>query len=199
MAANLAAFEPVPCDDGSLRRAAVAVTVVRGEGGDGQAAVLLTRRSRHLRRHGGQFALPGGRLDPGETAPRAALRELHEELGLDLDAGAILGRLDDYPTRSGFRVTPLVVWGGAAADLRPDPDEVARVFRVPMAELDSPAVPRLRVEVEGRRPALMAPLPSVGGEVHSPTAAMLYQFREVALRGQATRVAHFEQSEFAWK
>jgi len=202
LAERMAAFSPVSSTDESLRRAAVAIVVVPKEDDNEEspgAAVLLTLRPAHMNRHSSQFALPGGRLDAGESTTDAALRELHEELGLDLSAAAVLGHLDDYPTRSGFRITPIVMWGGAGIELAPDPSEVARVFRIPLAELDHPWVPLLDVEVEGRRPRLIAPLPTVGGNVHSPTAAMLYQFREVALRGLDTRVAHFEQSEFAWK
>ena len=104
-----------------------------------RAAVLLTRRAAGLRRHGGQWALPGGRLDPGETPETAALRELEEEVGLTLPAGAILGCLDDFPTRSGFVITPVVVWGIGPAPLRPDPREVAAVYRVPLGDLLNPA------------------------------------------------------------
>jgi hypothetical protein len=130
---------------------------------------------------------------------QAALRELHEELRLDLQPDAILGLLDDYPTRSGFRITPVVVWGGIVDEIDPDPIEVAYVLRVPLSQLDDPAIPRLRPTEDGKPPVLSAPLPVMGSEVYAPTAAMLYQFREVAMRGLATRVAHFDQPRFAWK
>ena len=77
--------------------------------------MLLTRRAAGLRAHRGQWALPGGRCDEGETPVEAALRELHEELGLELGPDDVLGLLDDYPTRSGYLITPVVVW---AADER---------------------------------------------------------------------------------
>jgi 8-oxo-dGTP pyrophosphatase MutT (NUDIX family) len=106
-------------------------------GDDGAPSFVLTRRAAKLKAHQGQWALPGGRLDPGETPATAALRELHEEVGLELDGEAVLGLLDDYPTRSGYCITPVVVWAGAAAALAPNPDEV-RAHRVALAELSAP-------------------------------------------------------------
>ena len=112
----------------------------------------------------------------------------------------VLGLLDDYPTRSGFVITPVVVWGGAACEFRPDPGEVASVHRVPLGELDSPAVPRLRRIPESDRPLISIPLGgTVRTDVHAPTAAVVYQFREVAMHGRRTRVAHYEQPTFAWR
>jgi len=191
-------FSPQPLTQDGLRPSAVAVVIIGG-GPDGEACLLLTRRPEHLNRHGGQFALPGGRLDNGETPVAAALRELDEELGLALQADDVLGRLDDYPTRSGFRISPVVMWGGAAPVLNPDPNEVARVFHIPFRELNSPALPKTTETDAGEHPILSAPLPTTGGAVFAPTAAVLYQFREVALRGEATRVSHFDQPKFAWK
>lgn len=184
--------------DATLRRAAVALVVVKSER-DGQACLLLTRRSDKMRRHSGQFALPGGRMDPGETTVETALRELDEEVGLTLGPETVLGRLDDFATRSGFCMTPIVVWGGVAAQLAPDPVEVDRVFRIPFAELDSPAIPLLEPGETIAAPLLSAPLPTMGNRVHAPTAALLYQFREVAIRGLDTRVAHYDQPMFARK
>lgn len=195
-ARHLAAFERLPIDPSeSLRLAAVALTLVRGD--DGAPAFLLTRRAAKLRRHGGQWALPGGRVDPGESAVEAALRELREELGLALPESHVLGLLDDYETRSGFVITPVVVMGGDASELRPDPQEVATVHRVGLAVLDEPDVPQLHFIPESERPVISIPL--LGARVHAPTAALLYQLREVAVHGRATRVAHFEQPVFAWK
>lgn len=197
LAANLAAFERRPIDNSELRQAGVAIVVVNHES-TGEACVLLTKRPESLRRHAGQWALPGGRLDGAETLEQAALRELHEELRLDLAPDNILGLLDDFPTRSGFRITPVVVWGGVVDRIDPDPVEVAFVLRIPFSELDSPAIPHLRPTEGDKPPVMSAPLPVTGGEVYAPTAAMLYQFREVAMRGLATRVAHFDQPKFAW-
>lgn len=199
---------PVPPETG-LRRAAVALVVVdagHGAGIDGmpaharwsqEPALLLTRRALHLKRHAGQWALPGGRIDEGETPEQAALRELREEVGLNLPAAAILGRLDDYATRSGFAITPVVVWGDGAATLIADPNEVASIHRLPFAELLRPDAPLLNHPRGAEHPVLRMP---VGDRwIATPTAAFLYQFREVVLLGRPTRVAHFDQPYFAWR
>lgn len=177
------------------RSAGVAVTLVRGEGGE--AAFVLTRRSDALAQHAGQWALPGGRADPGETAVDAALRELSEEVGLHLSPDAVLGSLDDYASRSGYVITPIVVWGGAAEGLVADPIEVAEIHRVPLSMLERPGVPRLRRIPESPRPVLSIRM--VRTDVHAPTAAIVYQLREVAVHGRATRVDHYEQPVFAWR
>ncbi len=194
---RITGFERRAITDPALRHAAVAIIVAAGED-NSEAAVLLTRRPQHLKRHAGQYALPGGRMDAGETPEAAALRETAEELGLALDPAAILGRLDDYATKSGFCITPVVVWGGPALDLAPNPNEVARVHRVPLSELNSPDIPTIDTPFDGSAPVFGLPLASLGHSLHAPTAALLYQFREVALRGVPTRVADFGQPRFAW-
>ena len=98
--------------------------------------MLLTRRAADLRAHGGQWALPGGRCDAGETPAEAALRELHEELGLELGPDDVLGLLDDYPTRSGYLITPVVVWAAGGAAISPNPAEVASVHRIALEEIE---------------------------------------------------------------
>jgi 8-oxo-dGTP pyrophosphatase MutT (NUDIX family) len=188
---------PVRGRDGERRaprRAAVAVVVLddpaRGPG------VLLTRRTSRLRDHPGQFALPGGSVDPGEDTVTAARRELDEELGLALGADRVVGLLDDYPTRSGFVITPVVMTVVAPlAELAPSPDEVAGVFHVTLDELD--VEPHYLEIPESDRPVVQ--LPIVGHRVHAPTAAVLLQFREVALRDRPTRVDGLEQPVFAWR
>jgi 8-oxo-dGTP pyrophosphatase MutT (NUDIX family) len=195
IARNLASFERQLLDVPDHRQAAVGVVVLDDEAG--RACFVLTRRPGTLRRHAGQFALPGGRLDPGETPEVAALREISEEIGLFLEPSAVLGRLDDFASRSGHLITPVVVWAGSDAVLTPSPAEVQAVYRVPLSDLERPGNPSLSHIPESDRPLIHFSL--VGTTVFAPTAAILYQFREVALRGRPTRVAHFEQPVFAWR
>ena len=206
---RLSGFEVRALDREGLRRAAVAVAVAEeGHGADlpglpqhaqwsDAPALLLTRRAVTLRNHSGQWALPGGRVDAGETAEQAALRELAEEVDLVLDASAVLGRLDDYATRSGYVITPVVVWAGAARAAQPQEAEVASVHRIPAAELLRADAPMLNQVRGAEHPVLRMPV----GErwIAAPTAAVLYQFRELCLLGRPTRVAHFDQPFFAWK
>ena len=192
---NLGGFERRSIAPDGRRPAAVAVVLLADE--DDRACFLLTRRTATLRAHARQWALPGGRIDAGESPEGAALRELREEVGLALDAGSVLGLLDDYGTRSGFIITPVVVWAGARVELEPNPAEVASVYRVPLAELDKPDVPRLITIPESDRPVIQVPL--LSSLIHAPTAAVLYQIREVLVHGRSTRVDHFEQPTWAWK
>jgi 8-oxo-dGTP pyrophosphatase MutT (NUDIX family) len=190
--ARLPESEPAP----ALKRAAVAIALV--EAGDplDETAVLLTLRAAGLRAHRSQWALPGGRCDEGETPAEAALRELDEELGLALGEENVLGLLDDYPTRSGYLITPVVVWAGAGAAMSPNPEEVASVHRIALGDIERPdafdfvAIPESTRRVIRFRHA--------GRFIHAPTAALIYQFREV-LDGRDTRVADLEQPVFAWK
>lgn len=169
----------------------------RMEGVAGGAAFLLCRRSSRVNRHAGQWALPGGRLDPGETPLDAARREVDEEIGLRLDEDSVVGWLDDYPTRSGYVVTPVVLWGGADPHLEPAPDEVLALYRIGLFALRD-GEPRQVSIPESDRPVIQVPL---GGDlIHAPTGAVLHQFRQVALYGEPnTRVDHLEQPVFAWK
>jgi 8-oxo-dGTP pyrophosphatase MutT (NUDIX family) len=192
---RLREFERRSVPLGDRRAAAVAVALVPDA--EGRPCFVLTRRAAKLRHHAGQWALPGGRVDEGESAEQAALRELAEEVSLSLGPGSVLGLLDDYPTRSGYVITPVVVWGGDEPALAPNPREVASVHRVPLEELERPGVPHLRHIPESDRPVLSIPM--VGTHVHAPTAAILFQLREVVLHGLSTRVAHFEQPVFAWR
>ena len=181
-----------------LRPAAVALALVDADPDlpGSEAAFVLTRRASKLRKHPGQWALPGGRLDPGEDPITAALRELHEEVGLEVGPETVIGELDDYPTRSGFAITPVVVWAGRVAALPHEPAEVASVHRIPLTELERPDSPRFVEIPESDRPVIQVPL-SVE-LVHAPTAALLHQFAEVCLAGRLTRVAHYEQPTWAW-
>jgi len=193
--AHLGAFDRVALPDDGRRRAAVAEVLLADA--EGRACFLITRRAATLRNHTGQWALPGGRIDAGETAEDAALRELREEVGLTLDAAAVLGLLDDYGTRSGYIITPVVVWGGEVGTLVPNPAEVAKIFRVPLDDLEGPDVPRLVSIPESDRPVIQLPL--LGTLIHAPTAAVVYQMREVVVHGRPTRVNHFEQPVWAWR
>jgi len=205
--AVLAGFDRRTVDRPDLRAAAVAITLVTTgtENGTDTVQVLLTRRAPKLRTHAGQWALPGGRVDDGESVVTAARRELAEELGLELPESAVLGRLDDYSTRSGFVISPVVLWAGrvrAGAPehageraLRPRRGEVAAVYGIPLDQLD---VEPLFVSIpESDAPVIRLPL--MGRFVHAPTGAVLYQFRELVLHGRATRVGHLEQPVFAWR
>ncbi len=192
---HLAAFERRTHAGEGLRAAAVALVLTSDE--EGRACFLITRRASRLRNHPGQWALPGGRLDPGETPEQAALREVEEEVGIALVPQDVVGQLDDYATRSGFVITPVVAWAGPERETVMDPDEVAAVYRVPLSELEKPGVPRLRSIPESDRPVISIEM--LGTHIHAPTAAILYQLREVAIHGRATRVDHFEQPVFAWK
>jgi 8-oxo-dGTP pyrophosphatase MutT (NUDIX family) len=192
--AHLDQFERRALPADGQRPAAVAV-VLLGDAA-GRACFLLTRRAAGLRQHARQWALPGGRLEAGESAVEGARRELAEEVGLTLSADAALGLLDDYPTRSGFLITPVVFWGGLDPQLVPNPDEVASVHCVPLDDLEHPDVPRLVTIPESDRPVIQVPLLST--LVHAPTAAVVYQLREVVMHGRPTRVDHFDQPVWAW-
>lgn len=192
MTRRTAAFSRRPLPLEGRRAAAVALAVV--EDGDGPG-LLLTRRAARLRAHAGQWALPGGRSDDGETARQAALRELHEELGLRVPDSDVLGLLDDYATRSGYVITPVVVWAGRSDGVVPDPAEVASVHVVPLVDLD--VDPEFETIPESAAPVIRLPL--LGGWIHAPTAALLHQFREVVLHGRDTRVSTYEQPVFAWR
>jgi len=192
VAAHLASFPRIAANLPELRQAAVAVCVTEH---DGMPSLLLTRRTAGLRAHAGQWALPGGRRDAGETAAEGALRELAEEVGLSLGAEAILGLLDDYVTRSGYVMTPVVCWAGQVGELTGAEAEVASVHQVPLADLD--VEPRFISIPESDAPVIQLPL--FGVYLHAPTAAVVHQFCWIACRGEVKRVAHYEQPVFAWR
>ncbi|RAU92853.1 NUDIX hydrolase [Mycolicibacter senuensis] len=225
--AHLVAHDRRVVTDPSKRHAAVAVVLVDSEIGEdrvdpapvddwiggrpmpeagldgrmvdvsGGAAFLLCRRASRLTSHAAQWALPGGRLDPGETAVDAALRELDEEVGVRLPDSAVLGLLDDYPTRSGYVISPVVIWGGGRLDPRPAPDEVVAVYRVGLHQLQRDDSPRFISIPESPRPVVQIPL---GNDlIHAPTGAVLLQLRWLCLEGRADPVDELEQPVFAWK
>jgi 8-oxo-dGTP pyrophosphatase MutT (NUDIX family) len=207
--ANLQALPLQTLNARGKSRAAVAITLTNCNSaanfGDipfdpieaGQASFVLTIRASKLKHHAGQRAFPGGRIDHDESPEQAALRELDEEVGLHLSETSVLGRLDDYATRSGFVITPVVVWSEVNLDLSPNPEEVESIHRIPLAELLRSDSPILESIPESDNPVIKMPLGS--DWFAAPTAAIAYQFREVAIMGRQTRVAHFEQPLFAWK
>lgn len=200
-AQRLAAWERRPITDApALRPSAVAITVVPSETGRG---IWIARRPSTLRSHAAQFALPGGRLDPGESPVDAALRELDEELGVALGPDNVLGLLDDYATRSGYLMTPVVCWVDEPVAATPSPDEVDELYFVTLDEVIAP--PSFDTIAQSPRPVIRLPLVLRGADgvadrwVHAPTAAVIYQFAQVVVRGEPTRVDELEQPLFAWR
>jgi 8-oxo-dGTP pyrophosphatase MutT (NUDIX family) len=194
LCANFARATQIDAAPG-LKRAAVAIAL-SGTDETSEAAVLLTRRASSLRSHRAQWALPGGRCDAGETPPQAALRELHEELGLALENDSVLGVLDDYPTRSGYLITPVIVWAKAAQAILPNPDEVASVHQIVLGTIEREGAFDFVTIPESTRQVIRFHYED--RLIHAPTAAMIYQFREL-LAGRQTRVDELEQPVFAWK
>ncbi|MCW2554110.1 MAG: putative hydrolase [Mycobacterium sp.] len=224
--AHLASHDRREVTDPSKRHAAVAVLLVDSELGEdrvdpapvddwidgrpmpedldgrmvdvsGGAAFLLCRRASRLRAHAAQWALPGGRVDEGETVVDAALRELDEEVGIRLPKESVLGLLDDYPTRSGYVITPVVVWGGGRLHPRPAPDEVVAAYRVGLHQLQREDSPRFIAIPESPRPVVQIPL---GNDlIHAPTGAVLLQLRWLCLEGRHDAVDQLEQPVFAWR
>jgi 8-oxo-dGTP pyrophosphatase MutT (NUDIX family) len=186
---RLRSFTPTAVPLDGRRHAAVAIVLVAT--GD----IWLTRRAPRMRTHAGQFALPGGGVDEGEDAVDAALRELREELGVVVPHQDVLGVLDDYPTRSGYVITPVVAWSDIDHVPAPNPAEVAAVHRISLRELD--VEPRFVRIPESDRPVIQLPL--AGRLVHAPTGAVLYQFREIVLHDRHTEVSGLEQPLWAWR
>jgi 8-oxo-dGTP pyrophosphatase MutT (NUDIX family) len=177
--------------EGGLRRAAVAITLLRGGGGEAAFPVFL--RHAALSRHAGQMGLPGGRLETGEGESEAARRELQEELGIEAGPDAVLGALDDFETRSGFAITPVVLWSEAPlSSLRPG-SEIDRLYVLSLDQLAG----AVAAAPDGRSSRFCLGFP--WGSVYAPTAAMLYQFSEVALGGREARVLDFYQPPFTWR
>ena len=182
IAANLATFTRVAIDLGERRHAAVGIILSPTPQGP---AYLMTRRALHMRRGAGNYALPGGNLEPGEDAIDAARREALEEVGVDLPREAALGLLDDFVTLGGHVVTPVVFWSSEPLVITPNPEEVAAAWLTPVADLDHPDAPRRETNPQGGPNILK--MPAQNGWVNPPTAAFLWQFREVAMHGREAR------------
>jgi mutator protein MutT len=205
---NLREFKIMSHERDGLKKAAVAITIVdvfhgpdlhgvsKQDHWDKNAALILTRRTSRLKHHAGQWAFPGGRIDEGESAEDTALRELQEEVGLKLKRDSLIGRLDNFITRSGFIITPVMIWGGSGVDFTPNPAEVKSLHRIPLAEFMREDAPILQQIPESKNPVLLMPVGVTW--IAAPTAALIYQFREVAILGKNARVAHYEQPYFAW-
>jgi 8-oxo-dGTP pyrophosphatase MutT (NUDIX family) len=161
--------------------------VVIAVAGGSSPAVLLTQRVAVLREYPGQYALPGRRLDPRESALDAGRRALAEEIGMRLPPESVLGLLDDYETRVGSVITPVVAWAGEYS--APLHAHETQIVAVPFTELD--VEPVFVASSQPDFPVIRLPLH--GEWLHAPTAAVLYQFREVVLRRRRTRVAHFQE------
>jgi 8-oxo-dGTP pyrophosphatase MutT (NUDIX family) len=169
------------------RRAAVVLCVLER---DEVPGVIVIKRA-YRGRNAGQWGLPGGGLEPGETPEQAALRELHEELGLLVEPSDVLGRLDDFPASSGFTITPIVAVVTAPGPLVPSPDEVHSVHHVTLSRLAADDAVRWVPQSDGASLLQMTLSPTM--TIHAPTGAMLWQFRETVLLGHEVRVADFMQ------
>jgi 8-oxo-dGTP pyrophosphatase MutT (NUDIX family) len=172
-----------------IRRAVVAITLLNRP--HGLAFVVLKRVARGL--NPGQWALPGGKTEPGETPTETALRELAEETDIRCGPEAVLGTLDDFAATSGFAITPVVVIAPADARPRRNPAEVASIHLIPVARLVAPGVPRWRPTPDG--PLLQVPLRH-DMVVHAPTGAILWQFAQVALAGTEVRFDNLQEPAF---
>jgi len=162
---------------GPLREAAVLVPLVsRPEG----ATLLLTQRTDHLACHAGQICFPGGRLEPTDVnATDAALRETEEEIGLTRDRIDLIGRLDTYVTRTGFRITPLVGVVRQPFEIVPDPTEVADVFEVPLALILDAGHPKQHSRDIGGKPRRYYAFPYGNRDIWGATAGILVNLRDV--------------------
>lgn len=173
----------------SQRRAAVAVTLF--EHRDEACVLIIKRVARGL--NAGQWALPGGRIEKGESSQQAALRELDEETGLACDPSDVVGRLDDIATGSGHVITPWVIASRSTQTLRRSPAEVASLHPIRLDRLLAPGVPRWRPTSTG--PLLQMPLRH-DMVIHAPTGAVLWQFAEVVLRGRDVAIDALAEPDF---
>ena len=163
--------------EGQLRAAAVLVPLVAHEDG---TTILLTLRTAHLQAHAGQISFPGGAREAQDNdAVETALREVQEEIGLTPNTVEIIGRLDTYITRTGFEVTPVVGMLSPPLALRPDPNEVADVFEVPLELILQPECPQLHSREFLGKTRWFYAFPHEGRFIWGATAGMLLNLREV--------------------
>ncbi|MBK7791236.1 MAG: CoA pyrophosphatase [Betaproteobacteria bacterium] len=161
----------LPGRHGAPTPAAVLVPLVNRPAG---LQVLLTQRTAHLSDHAGQISFPGGRAEPSDPSlAGTALRETEEEVGLPASAVSVLGRLPDYETVTGYRVTPVVGWVDPPFTLRPDPHEVADVFEVPLDFLLDPAHQQRHFRTLGETRRDYWAIPWQDRYIWGATAAML--------------------------
>jgi 8-oxo-dGTP pyrophosphatase MutT (NUDIX family) len=159
-----------------LRPAAVLLLVVNRP----EPTVVFTQRTTHLPDHAGQISFPGGRCDAEDCSPEdTALREAREEVGIDPSCVQVLGRLPEYRTSTGYRVTPVVGWAEPPLEYRPDPHEVADVFEVPLAFLLDPRNHRYESAFHRGRLRRYWALPFGERFIWGATAGMLVTFHRV--------------------
>lgn len=195
IAGHLDAFEHNDIDVGDRRQAAVALTIIESDDGTGTASMLLTRRAPKMNKHAGQWALPGGRVDDGETPLEGARREMMEEVNLSLGESALLGRLDDLTSRSGYVITPFVFWAEDLSSLKPNPGEVASIHRIPVNLFEGENAIQFIDQETTETPLLRLQLGE--NRIHAPTGAFLLQFWEVGVNGRDTRVDGYAHPEWA--
>ena len=168
----------------ALKPAAVLLLVVNHPA---EPTVVFTQRTAHLSDHGGQISLPGGRCDAADCTPeRTALREAEEELGIPADRVQILGRLPEYRTSTGYAVTPVVGWAEPPLAYRPDPDEVADVFEVPLSFLLDPRNHRYESAFYRGRMRHYWAMPYGERFIWGATAGMLVTFHRLIVSDKIT-------------
>ncbi len=176
--------------DASSRRAVVAITIYEMAGRT--HFLMIKRASRYS--NPGQWALPGGRMDDGETIAETARRELQEETGLAAGPDDVVGLLDDFMSSRGTIITPVVALLYGQQAPRRSPNEIASLHPLPLTRLTAAGVPRWR-RSPGSADLLQLPLRH-DMVVHAPTGAILFQFAEVALMGRAVRVSGLAEPGF---
>ena len=177
-------------DRPDLRPASVLVPItVRDDG----PAIILTRRSERLSAHAGQISFPGGRRDPRDVDDQAtALREAHEEIGLSPGDVRLVGRLDTYVTRTGFRITPYVGWVADAFQPRPQPEEVSAVFDLPLRVVLDEGLPQCHTRKVAGQDRRYYVFPYEGWYIWGATAGMLLNLRETLLGPEPGRATETE-------